>query len=149
MSERVVVQFGNRTIKGYLESPAWNTIEELLGAAPRSSPEKFRIRCHETGAIEEISVADVKAVFYVNSFEGDSEHKQLNFHSRAPIVLGIWMRLEFHDGEVMEGIVYNSIRYLVDPGFFLIPTDPDSNNKLAYVMKSRLVDHRILGIRKL
>src|ERR1039458_5047257 len=64
VSERVVVQFGNRTIKGYLESPAWNTIEELLGAAPRTSPERFRIRGHETGAIEDISTADVKAVFY-------------------------------------------------------------------------------------
>jgi hypothetical protein len=149
VSERVVVQFGNRTIKGYLESPAWNTIEELLGNAPHTSPETFRIRGFESDSVEEISTADLKAVFYVNSFEGDPEHKHLNFHSRAPIVHGIWMRLEFHDGEVMEGIVYNSIRYLVDPGFFLLPTDPDSNNKLVYVMKSWLVDHRILGLRKL
>jgi hypothetical protein len=49
----------------------------------------------------------------------------------------------------MEGIVYNSIRYLIDPGFFLLPTDPGSNNKLVYVLKSWLVDHRILGMRKL
>jgi hypothetical protein len=37
----------------------------------------------------------------------------------------------------------------VDPGFFLLPTDPDSNNKLVYVLKSWLVDHRVLGMRKL
>jgi hypothetical protein len=37
----------------------------------------------------------------------------------------------------------------VDPGFFVLPTDPGSNNKLAYVMKSWLVDHRVLGMRKL
>ena len=147
--EKVVIQFGTKTIKGYLESPAWNTIEELLSTAPPSSPEAFRVRHLESDLVEEISVKDVKAVFYVNSFDGDSDHNHLNFHTRAPIVLGIWMRFQFLDGEVMEGIVYNSIRYLVDPGFFLLPTDPSSNNKLVYVVKSWLVDHRVLGLRKL
>jgi len=148
-SEKVVIQFGSRTLKGYLESPSWNTIEELLGNAPQSSLETFRIRRLDTGVVEEISIRDVKAVFYVNSFEGDSARNQINFHTRAPIVHGIWMRFQFRDGEVMEGIVYNSIRYLVDPGFFVLPTDPGSNNKLVYVVKSWLVDHRVLGLRKL
>ena len=147
-SEKVVIQFGTRTFKGYLESPVWNTIEELLGNAPQSSPDTFRVRSLETGIVEEISVKDVKAVFYVESFDGNSDHSHLNFHTRAPIVHGIWMRCQFLDGEVMEGIVYNSIRYLADPGFFLLPTDPDSNNKLVYVMKNWLVDHRVLGMRK-
>jgi hypothetical protein len=148
-SEKVVIQFGTRKIKGYLESPAWINIEDLLSNAPSSSPEAFRVHRLESDIVEEISTRDVKAIFYVNSFEGDSGHKELNFHSRAPIIHGIWMRVQFLDGEVMEGIVYNSIRYLVDPGFFLLPTDPDSNNKLVYVVKSWLADHRVLGMRKL
>jgi hypothetical protein len=148
-SEKVVIQFGNRTIKGYLESPAWDTIEELLENAPQSSPEIFRVRHFVSNLVEDISIKDVKAVFYVDSFEGDGSHKELNFYRKAPIVHGIWMRVQFLDGEVVEGIVYNSIRYLIDPGFFLLPTDPDSNNKLIYVVKSKLADHRILGLRKL
>ncbi len=107
------------------------------------------MRALDSDIVEEISAEDINAVFYVNSFEGDSEHEHLNFHTRAPIVHGIWMRLQFLNGEVMEGIVYNSIRYLVDPGFFLQPTDPDSNNRLVYVRKTWLADHRILGMRKL
>jgi hypothetical protein len=148
-SEKVVIQFGTKTIKGYLDSPTWNTIEKLLSNAPPSPPESFRIRRLDSNQSEDISVKDVKAVFYVNSFEGDADHKHLNFHTRAPIVHGIWMRLKFLDGEVMEGIVFNSLRYLVDPGFFVLPTDPESNNKLVYVLKSWLVDHRVLGMRKL
>jgi hypothetical protein len=147
--EKIVIQFGTGTLKGYLESPTWNTIEELLENAPHCSPEAFHIRHLESDVVEEISVKDIKAVFYVNSFNGDSEHNHLNFYTRAPIVHGIWMRLQFLDGEVMEGIVYNSMRYLVDPGFFLLPTDPGSNNKLVYVVKSWIVDHRVLGVRKL
>lgn len=149
LSEKVVIQLGSRTIKGYLDSPAWSTMEELLSHAPHASPETFRVRHLESNIVEEISAKDIKAVFYVNSFEGDSDHQHLNFYSRAPIVHGIWMRLQFLDGEVMEGMVYNSLRYLVDPGFFLLPTDPDSNNRLVYVQKSWLADHRVLGMRKL
>jgi hypothetical protein len=148
-AEKVVIQFGSRTIKGYLESPAWNTIEELLSSAPQTAPEVFRVRLLDTDEVEEVSIKDIKAVFYVNSFEGNAVRNHLNFHTRAPIVHGIWMRFQFQDGEVMEGIVFNSIRYLVDPGFFVLPTDPGSNNKLVYVVKSWLVDHRVLGLRKL
>ena len=148
-SEKVVIQFGDRTIKGYLDSLAWSTVEEMLSHAPHGSPESFRVRRIDTGIVEEVAAEEIKAVFYVNSFDGDSKHEILHFHSRAPIIHGIWMRLQFRDGEVMEGIVYNSIRYLVDPGFFLLPTDPDSNNRLVYVRKDWLADHRVLGIRKL
>ncbi len=148
-SERVVIQFGTRTIKGYLDFQAWNTVEELLGHAPQTFPETFTVRLLDSDVVEEVSAQEIKAVFYVNSFEGDRDHQILNFHSRAPIVHGIWMRLQFLDGEVMEGIVYNSIRYLIDPGFFLLPTDPDNNNRLVYVRKNWLADHRVLGMRKL
>ena len=147
--EKVVIQSGIQTVKGYVESPAWNTIEELLSNAPPTPPDLFRIRRLDTDVVEEIPASNVKAVFYVNSFEGDGKHKELNFFTRAPIVHGILMRLQFRDGEVMEGLVHNSLRYLVDPGFFIVPTDPGSNNKLVYVMKSWLVDHRVLGMRKL
>jgi len=140
---------GSRTLRGYLDSIALDTVEELLSHAPQSSPESFRLRHLESDIVEEIAADDVKAVFYVICFKGDSDHKELNFHSRAPIVHGIWVRLQFRDGEVMEGIIYNSIRYLVDPGFFLLPTDPESNNRLVYVRKSWLSDYRVLGMRKL
>lgn len=148
MPEKVVVQLGSKTVRGYLDSLTWNTVEEVLSHAPQGSPESFRVRHLESDDVEEIPAAEIKAVFYVNSFEGDSDHKELHFYTRAPIVHGIWVRLQFVDGEVMEGIIYNSIRYLVDPGFFLLPTDPDSNNRLVYVRKSWLADYRVLGMRK-
>jgi hypothetical protein len=136
-------------IKGYIDSPTWNTVEELLSHAPHRSPESFRVCQLESDIVEEILTKDIKAVFYVDSFDGDSTHEHLNFYARAPIVHGIWVRLQFLDGEVMEGMVYNSLRYLVDPGFFLLPTDPESNNRLVYVQKSWLADYCVLGMRKL
>ena len=40
--EKVVVQFGSRTIKGYLDAPVWKTMEEMLSHAPQSSPESVQ-----------------------------------------------------------------------------------------------------------
>jgi len=144
-----MIQFGTMTVKGYLESPAWNTIEELLSGAPLSTPETLHVRLFDSNTVEEISIKDVKAIFYVHNFDGDANHKEMSFYGKSPIVHGIWMRVQFLDGEVIEGIVHNSIRYLVDPGFFLVPTHPGSNNKLIYVSKSQLADHRVLGTRNL
>jgi uncharacterized protein DUF6982 len=147
--QKVVIQFGDSIAKGYLEPQRFNSIEEILRNAPDSPPRSFRVRLVGSDTVQEISTTDAKAVFYVNDFEGDREHRPLQFHTPSPIVHGIWVRVEFLDGEVMEGIVHNSLRFLVDPGFFLVPTDPDSNNQLVYVMKSWLKDHRVLGVRKL
>lgn len=145
--EKIVVHFGSRVLKGYMEAPVWNSPDELLSNAPSQPPQSFRIRCIGSEAIEEIAASDVKAVFYVYSFDGDAKRKSVNFHNRVPTAHGIWMRFQFVDGEVMEGIVFNSLRYLIDPGFFVLPTDPCSNNKLVYVVKSWLADHRVLGLR--
>lgn len=147
--EKVVIQFGTRTLNGYVEPSNWSTIEDVLSNAPRTSPEIIRVKHIDSDLIEEISVKDCKAVFFVNSFEGDSVRNHINFHTRAPIMHRVWVQLRFLDGEVMEGIVNNSIRYLIEPGFFLLPTDPGSNNKLIYVIKRSLAEFRVLGVRKL
>jgi hypothetical protein len=67
----------------------------------------------------------------------------------APTIRDLWVRLDFSDGEMIEGIVQNSVHCLIDDGFFVIPTDPGSNNKLLYVVKSALKDFRVLGMRNI
>jgi hypothetical protein len=147
--EKVVIHLGTELVKGYLESHAWTTIEELLRNAPGGLPTVLRVKRVGSGRFEDVPIEEAKAVFYVNNFDGDVWHKDLKFSTRVPIVHGIWLRLECKDGEMLEGIVYNTIHFLVNPGFFLHPTDPESNNRLVYVFKNQLRDCRILGLRKL
>lgn len=147
--EKVVVKLENQLVRGYLESYAYNTVEALLRNAPYRYPSVIRIRHLESGACEEISTANAKAIFYVKSFEGEPHRKDLKFHSRTQIVDGIWIRVQFLDGEIMEGIVSNNFQLLIAPGFFLRPTDPESNNTLVYVFKTQLKDCRVLGLRNL
>jgi hypothetical protein len=89
----------------------------------------------------------VKALFFVKSFEGRTDYTELKFFDRNPQIEGLWVKIRFHDGETTEGIVHNSLPFVKDSGFFLRPPDPESNNRVLYVIKKSLTDFRILGIR--
>lgn len=147
--EKVVIRRGDDVIKGFLEIGSGNTLDALLRDATAAPPAVLRIRRLDNGTIEEIPIEHAKAVFYVKDFKGDPDHRDLRFYRGAPIVHGVWIRLEFNDGELIEGLVHNTIRFLVDPGFFIRPTDPKSNNRLVFVVKSWLKECRILGLRNL
>ena len=148
-SEPVVVRCDARVIKGYLESPDWNSADAAVQLSPVHARDVFRIRHFESNLVEEVPANQIKAVFFVSDLSGEPDHNSLRFHALEPIVPGVWVQVQFRDGEVIEGIVENSIRFLTEPGFFLRPTDPACNNKLVYVMKNWLTDHHVLGLTRL
>jgi hypothetical protein len=94
-----------------------------------------------------VELASAKALFFVKTFEGRTDYTELKFFERNPQIEGLWIKIRFQDGETTEGIVHNSLPFVMDNGFFLRPPDPHSNNRVVYVMKSYLVDFRVLGIR--
>jgi hypothetical protein len=147
--DKVVVQAGGQVFKGYIESQQWEELEGLLVQGPRRLPDVLRLRSAEDDTFREVPLNGVKAVFFVKSFEGQGTRNYLKFFSNAPMVHGIWVQLQFKDGEIMEGIVLNGMHHLIEPGFFLHPTDPDGNNKLIYVLKSSLTDFRVLCVRSM
>jgi hypothetical protein len=147
--DKVVVHSNGRVIKGYVESQQWEELEGLLVQGVRRIPDVLRIRDSESDLFQEVPVADLKAVFFVKSFEGQGSRNDLKFFSNAPMVHGVWVQLQFKDGEIMEGIILNGMHHLMEPGFFVHPTDPDGNNRLIYVLKSALADFRVLGVRSL
>lgn len=147
--EKVVIRMGDRAVKGFLEIGTGDTLDALLQNASAPPPALLRVRRLDDSKIEEIPIEHTKAVFYVKDFDGDLDHRDLRFYRGAPILHGVWVRLEFYDGEVMEGLVHNTLRFLVDPGIFIRPTDPKSNNRLVYVVKSCLKECRILGLRNI
>src|SRR3954453_10137066 len=105
--EKVVIHVGNEIIKGFLESRPVDGVDVLLRNAAADPPSLLQIRRLADSVIQEIPIEDTKAIFYVKEFDGDREHKSLRFYKGAPIVHGVWIRLEFTDGEIMEGLVHN------------------------------------------
>jgi hypothetical protein len=81
----------------------------------------------------DIVIGSLKAVFFVKSYEGDSEHNEDNSFERAK-GQGRKLVVHFKDGETIAGFTmgYNPS----NQGFFLIPSDPDSNNARIYVVNA-------------
>jgi hypothetical protein len=139
--DMLVIQFGDHTVKGYTDRSKWPLAENL---DPHDSVPAFWPLGSKT--MEKIPLDGVKAIFFVKSFEGKS-HEDLRFHDHLPAPECLWVRATFHDGEVIEGLIGNNQNYVVHPGFYMSPIDPEGNNWLIYVIKSKLKDFRILGLR--
>jgi hypothetical protein len=139
--DMLVIQFGDRTVKGYAERNQWPAAEELDFHV---APPVFRRLGSDT--MEQIPIDGVKAIFFVKSFEG-KWHDDLRFHDHLPAPDCLWVRATFHDGEVIEGLIGNNHNYVVHSGFYMSPIDPEGNNWLIYILKNKLKDFQILGLR--
>lgn len=133
--------------KGYaVDAPELNP-QALGSKQPAGFPARLTLQVEETGATVQIERQLLKAVFFVRTFEGRKDYNEIKFFEAHPPVEGLWVRLRYLDSEITEGVVYNSLDLLTDPGFFLKPPDPNSNNQIVYVLKDSLREFRVLGVK--
>ncbi len=81
---------------------------------------------------EDVAVAQLKALFFVKTFEGDAQHRKDNAGTASKAAGGRTIRIAFKDGEVMIGTTQGYDRNR--PGFFVVPIDPASNNERCFVV---------------
>jgi hypothetical protein len=120
---RVVVRFRDkRLLKGTTRdfAPGKPDFHLLPGGDDRAEPLK-------------VCVVELKAVFFVKTFEGDRTHVEDKSFDRAK-AQGRRIRVTFEDGEVLPG---TTVGYAPNrPGFFLIPADPETNNERVFVVNA-------------
>ena|SRR5579864_428115 len=138
---------GGKLVKGFLKCDHEADVEALFRHEGNSLGSEIPIRSHTSSKLIKLGANSLKAIFFVKTFEGSAEYNEVKFFQSNPAVEGLWVQLRFQDGEVTEGVLYNSIRYIVEAGFFLKPPDPLSNNQLIYVLKKSLAEFRVLGVR--
>jgi hypothetical protein len=98
--------------------------------------------CHvqqPDGERRPVSLADLKALFFVRSLDGDPEHNEsLLPDAGDPRSRGLTpVRVVFEDGEVIVGL---TIRYPPNKQFFfLVPVDTASNNIRILVNADALI----------
>lgn len=103
----------------------------------------FHIR-PPVGQALEIRLADLKALFYVRSLEGDPSHHEHRLPDPAdPRARGSTLvSLKFADGEEMAGL---TIRYPPNrPYFFIVPVDTLSNNIRILINRAAIVASQAL-----
>ena len=84
------------------------------------------------GEIVEISIEDLKALFFVKDFKGNKNHKKKYIDEIA--AGGRKIRIRFLDGETVIGY---TLGYSPDrQGFYMTPADLKGNNERIFVVKS-------------
>ena len=86
-----------------------------------------------------VKMSDLKAVFFVRSFEGDPGH---NDNPAAVAAQGKKIQITFTDGEVQTGntVAYNQKNL----GFFMTPGDSNSNNERIFVVNRNVKSAKVL-----
>jgi len=97
------------------------------------------------GKDQTVPLSGLKAVFFVRDFKGDPQYQPIQFLGRAPTSEKLWARVRFDDGEVLEGRVSNTLDLLTQPGFYLWPSDDETNNVSVFIPKSALAGFSILA----
>jgi hypothetical protein len=97
------------------------------------------------GEIATVPYDHVRMVVFVREFDSTGEPARRVFQTR-PKMEGLWVRVEFRDGEIMEGILPNNLLQLEHYGFTLIPPDPYGNQQRVFVPRTSLRAVKVLGV---
>ncbi len=103
----------------------------------------------ETDEVHKLKTVDVKAVFFVRTFEGNCDYNEKKSYGvRKP--MGNRVFVKFRDGERLVGFVEGKVpwdkgfflskRENKEKGFFLLPADEDANNIKVFVISSSVDD---------
>jgi hypothetical protein len=96
------------------------------------------------GALTLLPYDDVKSVCFVKDFEAEAESRRV-FLTR-PKMDGLWIRMVFRDGEVMDGVLPNNLLAWEFAGFTVTPPEPDANNQRVFVPRQALQSVQVLGV---
>ncbi|HEY2016718.1 MAG TPA: hypothetical protein VGH38_24610 [Bryobacteraceae bacterium] len=88
---------------------------------------------------------DIKSISFVRDFDDKTEAPRRVFNTR-PKMEGLWVRFEFRDGEVLEGVMTNNLLQVEHYGFTVIPPDSSSSQQRIFVPRVALRSVAVLGV---
>lgn len=124
---RVVARYTDgRMLKGFAQN--FDPARDGFAVVPRDAA--------DASEPEYVRLADLKAVFFVEDFDGEPEYSERKEFLKQNA--GRRLTVTFADGEVLVGtsLTYHPSR----AGFFLFPGDPFSNNDKVFVVASAVVE---------
>jgi hypothetical protein len=131
--KKVVIELLDRkTIRGYLNPIRLAHAEVLELLTP-------------DGEREEIELAKVRAIYFVRDLKEEFEPERKSFLSR-PKLDGLWVKLRFQDGQILEGVISNDLLTFLDNGLHLTTPDFNSNTDRVFVPRSALAELTVLGV---
>lgn len=98
-----------------------------------------------SGNLVRIDLAEVKCVYFVRDFNESETSTRKTFTSR-PRTEGLWVRLKYKDGDIMEGLMANDLTQIGTEGFLLNPPDTRGNTQRLFVPRAALAALTVLAV---
>jgi hypothetical protein len=99
-----------------------------------------------TGAALLIPYAEIKVLYFVKDFDGEEPSAESRVFLTRPKASGVWLRMRFRDGEVMDGLMANNLLQLEPQGFTVVPPNSGSNSQRMFVPRAALVEVQVAGV---
>lgn len=93
-----------------------------------------------------VAYDEIKSVQFVKDFEPTDPAGERKVFSTRPKMDGLWVRIKFRDGEVIDGILANNLLLTESHGFTVVPPDPYSNNQRLFLPRVALTELQVLGV---
>ena len=137
----IVRRFTGETLPGYLPLSAFvrNRAIDLLDLSGRVIP---------------LLTADIKHVCYVREFNLNDNQNPERLSRRSflakPRTEGLWLRLTFRSGDLLEGLAPLDVSLaddlIEDHGLHLTPPDTRSNTQRVYVPRTSITELQLLAV---
>jgi hypothetical protein len=99
-----------------------------------------------SGSVSRLPYSDIKAVCFVRDFNASEQDQQQRLFHARPKMEGLWVRMRFRDGDVMDGLLPNSLLDIEPAGFTVVPPNPSSNSQKLFVPKGALDEFHVLAV---
>jgi len=96
------------------------------------------------GALVILPYTEVKCVSFVKDFEAGAETGRI-FLNR-PKSAGLWIRMLYRDGEVLDGLLPNDLLAWETAGFTVTPPEAMVNSQKIFVPREALRSIQVLGV---
>ena len=98
------------------------------------------------GRLVHIPMSEIKGVFFVRDFEGNADRAERKIFRSRPRLAGLWVRMTFKDGEVLEALLPSNLLEVDPLGYLVTPPDVYSNNLRIFIPRPALTEMEVLGV---
>jgi hypothetical protein len=100
---------------------------------------------NQAGKVVLIELNEIKSVDFVRDLDDATAVGRKTFPSR-PRTEGLWVRLNFKDNDMMEGVLPNDLVQLSPEGYLITPPDTRSNIQRIFVPRTALETLTVLAV---
>lgn len=133
-TKKVLVQrFERETLAGFVNLQSWLQPSGIELMKP-------------DGDVLVVPYHEAKVICFVRDFEAAEQPPERKVFNTRPKMDGLWVRVRFRDGEVIDGILSNNLLQLDNYGFNITPPEPYANNQRLFLPRQALSEVQVLGV---